>query len=150
MTKKKATRAGKTAAKKTSKKKSGTKKPKDAAQVREEISSIVKSGAKDIAQAVIGQAKLGNLLPAKYLFELSGVYPAVNDGKQATQEEDCLAKTLLDRIDRPRKPPEKDEAEDENSTTKIVLGGAPSEDAIEKKPDEAKAEEDEDGDGVSR
>jgi hypothetical protein len=149
MTKKKATRAGKAAAKKTSKKKSGTRKQKDAAEVREEISGIVKSGAKGIAQAVMGQAMLGNLLPAKYLFELSGVFPAGNDGKQATQEEDCLAKTLLDRIEKPQpKPAEKDE--DENShPTKTALGGAPTlvekdedeaEGAVEKKPDEVKAD----------
>ena len=138
MTKKKAKKSGKTAAKKTAKKKLGTKKQKDVAQVREEIASVVKSGAMDITEAVMGQAMAGNLLPAKYLFELAGVHPVVNDGKQATQEEDCLAKTLLDRIDRPQKPPEKDEDEVSHpaKSAPVEKDEDRPEDVGEKKPDE--------------
>jgi hypothetical protein len=149
MIKKKATRVGKKAAKKTAKKKSGTKKHKDAAQVREEIANVVKSGAMEITEAVMGQAIAGNLLPAKYLFEVAKIFPEVHDGKQATQEEDCLAKTLLDRIDRPQKPLEKDEDESSHPT-KIAVSGAPSEDVVEKKPDEVKADGVEGSEGESK
>jgi hypothetical protein len=147
MIKKKAARASKAGAKKKAKKKSASRKQKDATQVREEISGIVKSSAKGITKAVMGQAMRGNLAPAKYLFEMAGVFPAVNDGKEATQEEDCLAKTLLDRIDRPaQKPVEKDDDED-SDPTKTELGGVTSpvkkddddvEFVTEDKPDEAK------------
>jgi hypothetical protein len=123
MTKKKAARASKAGEKKTGRRRSASKKQKDAAQVREEIVGMVKSGAVDITAAVIGQAMSGNVVPAKYLFELAGVFPAVNDGKQAAQEEDCLAKTLLDRIDRPvQKPVKKDDDEAE-----IVTENTPDE-----------------------
>jgi hypothetical protein len=136
MIKKKAARASKSGAKKKAKKKSASKKPKDAAEVREEIANVVRSGALGITEAVMGQAMAGNLLPAKYLFEVAKIFPEVNDGKQATEEEDCLAKTLLDRIDRPpQKPVEKDDDEPEVVT--------------ENKPDEAKTDGTVNGDGVS-
>jgi hypothetical protein len=112
MIKKKAARARKTAAKKTDGKKTTKKKQKDPAQVREEIAGIVKSGAKGITKAVMDQAMHGELAPAKYLFEMAGVYPAVNDGEHATEEEDCLAKTLLDRLNLPRKAAEKEDDEE--------------------------------------
>jgi hypothetical protein len=95
------------------KKKTGSKKPMDPGQVREQISGMVKSGAKEITRAVIGQAKMGQLAQAKYLFEVAKIFPAVNDGEAATAEEDCLAKTLLARIDAPKKPTETEEREDD-------------------------------------
>jgi len=96
-------KAKKTVAKKSMRKHSAHKKQADPAQVREEIAGIVKSGAKDITAAVMDQAMHGELAPAKYLFEVAGVYPPAGDGTQATEEEDCLAKTLLDRLGPPRK-----------------------------------------------
>jgi hypothetical protein len=95
------------------KKKAGSKKPMDPGQVREHISGMVKSRAKEITAAVIGQAKLGQLAPARFLFEVAKIFPAVNDGEAATAEEDCLAKTLLARIDAPKKPPETEVGEED-------------------------------------
>jgi hypothetical protein len=89
--------------KKTAKKKSAPKKQADAAQVREDISGMVKADAREITSAVIAQAMNGELAPAKYLFEMAGVYPPATDGSQATTEEDCLAKTLLERLGPERK-----------------------------------------------
>jgi hypothetical protein len=106
MIKKKA--KSKTTKKSTKKKKAAVK--RDPAQVREEIAGLVKSDARDITQAVIGEAKRGELAPAKYLFEMAGVYPPVTDGSQATPEEDSLARTLLDRIT--LAPPRKVESEE--------------------------------------
>jgi hypothetical protein len=85
------------------------KKQADPAQVREEIAGIVKSGAKGITAAVMDQALHGELAPAKYLFEVAGVYPPASDGTQATEEEDCLAKALLDRLEPPRQAAEPQE-----------------------------------------
>ncbi len=111
MIKKKAKRAGKTekgkAKAKKGKKRTGaprTKKAVDPAEVRKDIARIVGSGAKKMAAAVMEEAFKGQLAPTKYLLEVAGVYPPVTDGEQATQEEDCLAKTLLERLNIPKKP----------------------------------------------
>jgi hypothetical protein len=114
MIKKKAKK--KTTGKASRKKKTGSKKkPMDPVQVREQISGMVKSRAKDITAAVIGQAKLGRLAPARFLFEVAKIFPPVNDGEAATAEEDCLAKTLLARIDAPKKPPETETGEEDEA-----------------------------------
>jgi hypothetical protein len=106
MTRKKA-KAEKTAVKKTAPKKKTTraKKQSDPAQVREQLAGIVKSKAKGITKAVMDHAMHGELAPAKYLLEMAGVYPATSEDGQTTQEEDCLAKTLLDRLNVPHQPP---------------------------------------------
>jgi hypothetical protein len=131
MTKKKAKK--KTTGKAARKKKAGSKKPIDPGQVRDQISGMVKSGAKEITAAVIGQAKLGQLAPARFLFEVAKIFPPVNDGEAATAEEDCLAKTLLARIDAPKKPPETEAGEEDD--------GAESESAANVQSEEESAGE---------
>lgn len=74
------------------------------AEVRKDISKIVQSGAKKITKAVMEQATTGQLAPAKYLFEVAGIYPALTDGTFGTEDEECLAKTLMNRLDLPDKP----------------------------------------------
>jgi len=103
----------KSAAKTAPKKKTSPRKQMDPAQVREQISGMVKSGAKEITEAVMDQAMRGELAPAKYLFEVAKIYPAANDGEQATPEEDCLAKTLLARLDAAKKPAVQEEGDDD-------------------------------------
>lgn len=114
----------KTAGKKSAKKRSGHKKGTDPAQVREEIAGIVKSGAINITAAVMDQAMHGELAPAKYLFEMAGVYPPASDGTQATEEEDCLAKTLLDRVGPAQKAP--DPASQSESSASGANGAEPA------------------------
>jgi len=97
------------AAKKNVRKKTPRKKQIDPAQVREELAGIVKSEAKTITEAVMDQAMHGELAPAKYLLEMAGVYPPTGEGERAAEEEDCLAKTLLDRLNLPRKPVQENE-----------------------------------------
>ena len=132
MIKKKAKRTGKAGKSKGKAKKSAkgssasrTKKQVDPVEVRKDIAKIVGSGAKKVAKAVMEEAMKGQLAPAKYMFEVAGVYPPVTDGEQATQEEDCLAKTLLERLNIPKKPaPEED---DEPAATGHVDEGKKSE-----------------------
>jgi len=103
MTKKK---KSKTAGKKTAKKKRPAK-PKEEtnpADVRKEVSKMVAAEAAEMAQAVIDETKKGQLAPLKYLFEMASIYPPTPDGSQATSEEDCLAKILLDGLKIPIKP----------------------------------------------
>lgn len=108
---------GKAAAKKSAKKKSASKPPKtkkqtNPAEVRQDIARIVGSGAKKIAKAVMDQAMTGQLAPAKYLFEVAGVYPPATDAEQGNASEDCFAKTLMHRLNLPDEPIAHDE-EDE-------------------------------------
>lgn len=132
MTKKKSATANQPAKRKTNAGKRSKKKI-DPAQVREELAGMVKSDAKNIAAAVIDHAKQGELAPAKYLLEMAGVFPATNDGEQATEEEDCLAKTLLDRLNIPHKAAD------------AAVNGAPVEEKAE--PIEASEPEFENRDG---
>jgi hypothetical protein len=115
MIKKKA--KGKTAKKKTSTKKS-QKKQLDPAEVRQEIAGMVKLEAKEITAAVIDQATHGELAPAKYLLEMAGVYPPVTDGSMSSSDEDCLAKTLLHRLNLPEEPIKLEE--DDEPVTVII------------------------------
>lgn len=101
------------------------------AEVRENISSMVKSEAAEMADAVIGEGKKGQLATVKYLFEMASIYPPSTDGSQASAEEESLAATLLRRLDMPDEPVMRDE---EDAPVKSVV-------QVEKavaKPDEAK------------
>jgi len=123
MTKKKA--KSKTPTKKTGKKKSRSTRPRvkkqaNPAEVRNDIAKIVESGAKKIAQAVMSQALTGALAPAKYLFEVAKIYPEATDGSQASAEEDCLAKTLLHRLNLPEEPIGRDEEDEPESAEKLA------------------------------
>jgi hypothetical protein len=115
MIKKKA--KSKTAAKKIAKKKGTTKTEKEQelnpAEVRKEVSLMVQQEASTMAQAVIDDAKKGQLPSVKYLFEVMGVFPATNESKEGTPEEDSLAKTLLTRLNIPLEPIKHDEDGDD-------------------------------------
>ncbi len=119
MTKKK--RTNKTAggkSKKKSQKKSGKarlKKETNPAEVRKQVSRIVEAAAVNIAQAVVGEAEKGQLAPTRYLFEMANIFPPQANGEQATEQEDCLAKILLARIDAPVKPEKEKEDEPEDA-----------------------------------
>jgi hypothetical protein len=90
-----------------------TKKQANPDEVRKDIAKIVKSGAKRITKAVMEQAMTGQLAPAKFLFEMAAIYPPSTDGSETTQDEDCFAKSLMDRLGLPDKPITLDEEEDE-------------------------------------
>ena len=110
-------------AKKNSGGKSKGKKELNPAEVRKEIAQMVDSEATEMAAAVIGEGKKGQLATVKYLFEMAGVYPALTDGSQATTDEDCLAKTLLDRLNIPDKPVGRDEEDEPVGTPSPAAGG---------------------------
>jgi len=114
----------KAAAKKTSKKKSPAKPKQETnpAEVRKEVAKMVEAEATEMAQAVIGETKKGQLAPLKYLFEMASIYPPAPDGSQATTEEDCLAKILLDGLKIPIKPA----AEKTDETSEAARTGEPA------------------------
>ncbi len=114
--------ASKTAAKKSAKKKSAprAKKETNAADVRKKVSTMVKAKAVNMAKAVIGETKKGvpqdlQLATVKYLFEVAEIYPPQSDQDAASADEDCLAKTLLNRLNIPDVPIRRDEDEEDVS-----------------------------------
>jgi hypothetical protein len=111
--------AEKKTAKKTAKKKSTPKSKKEPnpTEVRKNIAIMVESEAETMAQAVIDEGKKGQLAPVKYLFEVAEIYPPSTDGSHATADEDCLAKTLLHRLNIPDEPIARDEEDEPTATT---------------------------------
>ncbi len=130
---------GKTAAKKSAKKSTAKgKKDLNPADVREDIAQLVKEHAKTMAGAVIGEGEKGQLAPVKYLLELAKIFPPATDGSQVSQDEDCLAKTLLDKLNIPDKPVIADQDDEEDAT---AIAAAPSEEKSgEPKNDDVPAE----------
>lgn len=137
---KKKVKRGKTVAKKSGKKGKGKAKQKKGEktgeEVRKELAKLVKAHAKKMASAVIGQGETGQLAPMKYLLEMAHVYPKGNDGSEATKDEDCLAKTLLDRLNIPDKPVVADEDEEF-----VTIPPRPVEEPETQKAEEEKEEE---------
>jgi hypothetical protein len=80
-----------------------TKKPVDLLEVRKDITNIVGTKAKLMAEAVAGEGLKGQLAPVKYLFEVAGLYPPA-EASEGRPEQDVLARTLLDRLGIPVKP----------------------------------------------
>jgi len=116
----------KTTEKKSAKKKSAAKPKKEnnAADVRKRVSTMVKAKAVNMAKAVIGETKKGvpqdlQLATVKYLFEVAEIYPPQADQDTATADEDCLAKTLLNRLNIPDVPIRRDEDDVEVSVEKL-------------------------------
>jgi hypothetical protein len=107
--------------KKTKKSKAGKKpvKRKDAAQreskdlntaeVRKQVRKIIEEHAQKMAEAVAGEGEKGQVGPVKYLFEVAHIHPPVTDGSEATEREESLAETLLDRFGIPKDPVAADE-----------------------------------------
>jgi hypothetical protein len=114
MTKKKA-KSNKPAAKKAAKRKPRRKAKKELnpAEVRKNISMLVESQAKLMAAAVIDSGMKGQLAPVKYLFEVANIFPAPVDGSESTKDEDCLAETLLQRLNLPTTPIVRDDEGEE-------------------------------------
>jgi hypothetical protein len=138
MTKKKAAESEvgpKTKAKKRKSSSSKSKKETNPAGVRKEVSRIVKSGAVKMARAVITEGK-GQLATMRYLFEMASIFPPEANAEMADPEEECLAKTLLRRLNIPEEPIKHDEDEEtessqENAVAVTGEGGAKDCDAEE-------------------
>ena len=73
-----------------------------------------------MTQAVIDEGKKGQLATVKYLLEMAAIYPASTDGSQASENEDCLARTLLNRLDLPDEPIARDEEDEPRVVTVAV------------------------------
>ena len=139
MTKKKAkSKTSKTTKAKKSSGRTG-KKELNPTEVRKGISRMVESHANKMTQAVIDEGEKGQLATVKYLFEMAAIYPASTDGSQATEDEDCLARTLLTRLDLPTEPVGRDEEDGPVRTAKPTT--ASRKDAGEKESDKQSIEQ---------
>ena len=70
-----------------------------------DVAALVESHATEMVAAVIGAGKQGQVAPVKYLFEMAKIQaPVTDENQKRLEEEDCLAKTLLDRLHVPKEP----------------------------------------------
>lgn len=67
------------------------------AELREEITEMVKSRAMSLVDTMITEADKGNLAAMKYLLEMISLYPAPTDEEEPVGES-VLAKTLMRRL----------------------------------------------------
>jgi hypothetical protein len=79
--------------------------------VRKDITNIVGTNAADLVRAVIEQGKTGQLPPVKYLFEVTGLYPAT-ESIEAKPDQEALAHTLMRGLNLPERPIASDDDED--------------------------------------
>jgi hypothetical protein len=98
--------------------KSISKEPVDMARVRKDISNMMGNSATEIAAGMIKAALAGELAPAKYLFEMAGLYPATEETEATNPQEDSLAHILLKRMGLPIEPV----IRDANSTSSLLPG----------------------------
>ena len=112
---KKKTVKSKTTDKKTAKKKrkKTVKKELNPGQVLEDISAVVEAQAQELLDAVIGEGMKGQVSPVKYLFEMAHIYPQAPEPVAPSKDEECLAETLLHRLNLPKTPVVHDELQKE-------------------------------------
>jgi hypothetical protein len=68
----------------------------DLAEVRRQITDLVRNGAIEMVETTIDQVGKGHYLGMKYLFEMIGLYPEVSANEAVWH--DSLAATLLRRL----------------------------------------------------
>jgi len=65
---------------------------------------MVGNSATELVAGMINAAAAGELAPAKYLFEMAGLYPATEETEATDPQEDSLAHILLKRMGLPIEP----------------------------------------------
>jgi hypothetical protein len=110
--------------------KSKSRKPVDLQAIREAIVSQVGVEAAEMTDALVEEAKKGQLAPTKFLFEIIGLYPAraaSGDNEQAEDEEaeegNDLASVLLRRLSLPE-PDESSESTAELEVANACAGNS--------------------------
>jgi len=81
---------------------SRSRKPLDLPAIRAMIANTVGGQALDITSALVEEAKKGELAPAKFLFEVIGLYPVsagpADEEAEAAEDGNEFAKALLQRL----------------------------------------------------
>lgn len=134
---KKAKKKNKAATKKAPKKKGAGKRQKlkkelNPQQTWKDVALLVESAATKLAESVINEGKKGQVTPVKFLFEMAKIRPPEADiDQKKIEEEESLARTLMNRLGIPMPGPgesEKDE-DDEDVVTIPANVAQPSEGA---------------------
>lgn len=76
--------------------------PVDFVEARKNIATLVRTSVNEIVVGFIELAKNGEVGPAKYLFEICGLYPAT--AETSAKPENSLAYSLLKRLGLPTDP----------------------------------------------
>jgi hypothetical protein len=76
--------------------------PVDFVEARKNIATLVRMSVNEIVVGFIKLAKNGEVGPAKYLFEVCGLYPAT--AETSAKPENSLAYSLLKRLGLPTDP----------------------------------------------
>jgi hypothetical protein len=92
-----------------------------------------------MAEAVIGEGKKGQLATVTYLFEMAKIFPEATDGGQASADEECLAATLLRRLNLPDEPVMRDEEDLPKTASSGEKPAAKAENEVEGKESESGA-----------
>jgi hypothetical protein len=99
----------------------------DLAEVRRQITDLVRNGAVEMVETTIDQVGKGHYLGMKYLFEMIGLYPATST--EDTPAQDSMAAVLLRRLGLPEmQMPEQTVTKD---STDLAGAAAASEDGLE-------------------
>ncbi len=97
------------------------------AEVRRQITDLVRNGALEMVETTIDQVGKGHYLGMKYLFEMIGLYPATSIDN--TPAEDSMAAILLRRLGLPEmQMPEETVTKDSTDSPRPAAG---SEDGLE-------------------
>lgn len=120
----KATGKKKTAKRKKAGRRETTKKELNPQQTWKDVALLVESSATALAGAVINEGKKGQVTPVKFLFEMAKIRPPETDVDQKKiEEEESLARTLMNRLGIPMPAPgesEKDQDEEEEDDTVVI------------------------------
>jgi hypothetical protein len=99
----------------------------DLAEVRRQITDLVRTGAVEMVETTIDQVGKGHYLGMKYLFEMIGLYPATSIDE--TPAKDSMAAILLRRLGLPEiQTPEQTVTKDSAGSARST---AASEDGLE-------------------
>jgi hypothetical protein len=99
----------------------------DLADVRRQITDLVRNGAVEMVETTIDQVGKGHYLGMKYLFEMIGLYPATSADDAPAQ--DSMAAILLRRLGLPEM--QMSEQTVTKDSTDSVRSAATSEDGLE-------------------
>ena len=81
---------------------SKSRKPLDLGAIRAMVANTLRGQALDITSALVEEAKKGELAPAKFLFEMMGLYPvsaaAADEEDEAAEGGNEFAKALLRQL----------------------------------------------------
>jgi hypothetical protein len=104
--------------------KSDSQKPRNLAEIRQEITVLVGNGAVKMVETTMEEVSKGHYLGMKYLFEMIGLYPAT--AADNTPAQDSMAAVLLRRLGLPEAP-----MQEQGVTKESEESGAASEDVLE-------------------